>query len=247
MTRDEWERCDDPQAMLRALWDEERICDRGWALFVAACSRRIWPHLSRGCHRVVEAAERFVDGEAGREEVDRAVRAARGLPRQPAPGGWLGLLRALHVRLARLDVSAATVLMLAEAAGASAPRQLLAQVGTGDWLALVCRTLKRGRRSAERRGQCAVLRCLFAHPLTPPRSVGPSLLMFESSIARRLAQAAYADRNLPEGTLDNGRLAVLADALEEGGCTDAALLAHLRSPGPHVRGCFALDAVPSKA
>jgi hypothetical protein len=43
------------------------------------------------------------------------------------------------------------------------------------------------------------------------------------------------------------RLAVLADALEEAGCADALLLAHLRSPGPHVRGCFALDAVRGKS
>jgi hypothetical protein len=33
---------------------------------------------------------------------------------------------------------------------------------------------------------------------------------------------------------------VLADALEEAGA-DAGLLAYLRSPGPHIRGCFAVD------
>ena len=41
--------------------------------------------------------------------------------------------------------------------------------------------------------------------------------------------------------LDNARLAVLADALEESGCADAALLGHLRSGGDHYRGCFAID------
>lgn len=46
-----------------------------------------------------------------------------------------------------------------------------------------------------------------------------------------------------EGTLDPARLAVLSDALEEAGCAEAALLTHLRSPGPHVRGCWALDLV----
>jgi hypothetical protein len=38
-------------------------------------------------------------------------------------------------------------------------------------------------------------------------------------------------------------LPVLADALEEAGCTDTAILAHLRRQGGHVRGCWALDAV----
>ena len=40
-----------------------------------------------------------------------------------------------------------------------------------------------------------------------------------------------------------GDLPVLADALEDAGCDDAAILSHLRTPGRHVRGCWALDAV----
>ena len=48
---------------------------------------------------------------------------------------------------------------------------------------------------------------------------------------------------------DLGRLAVLADALEEAGrpqaAPDADLLAHLRSR-PHVRGCWALDVAAGK-
>jgi hypothetical protein len=47
--------------------------------------------------------------------------------------------------------------------------------------------------------------------------------------------------------MDNARLAVLADALEDAGCGDPVLLAHLQSAGPHVRGCYALDAVLGKA
>jgi hypothetical protein len=43
------------------------------------------------------------------------------------------------------------------------------------------------------------------------------------------------------GTLDNTRLAVLADALEESGCTSEDVLGHLRGPGPHVRGCWVVD------
>jgi hypothetical protein len=34
---------------------------------------------------------------------------------------------------------------------------------------------------------------------------------------------------------------VLADALEEAGCGDAGLVAHCRSAGPHVRGCWGVD------
>jgi hypothetical protein len=51
---------------------------------------------------------------------------------------------------------------------------------------------------------------------------------------------------MPQGELDPVRLAVLADALEEPGCSDAELMAHLRRRGGHVRGCWALDLVLGK-
>ena len=62
-----------------------------------------------------------------------------------------------------------------------------------------------------------------------------------------VAVAAYTDRTLPSGHLDPVSIAVLSDALEEAGCTDAALLDHLRGPGPHVRGCWALDLILGKS
>jgi hypothetical protein len=50
----------------------------------------------------------------------------------------------------------------------------------------------------------------------------------------------------PQGTLDPARLAVLADALEEAGCTDPDILSHLRGTGPHVRGCWVIDLLLGK-
>jgi hypothetical protein len=61
-----------------------------------------------------------------------------------------------------------------------------------------------------------------------------------------LAQNAYKEWTLPHNYLDSARLAVLADALEEAGCTDADILGHLRGPGPHVRGCWAVDLLLGK-
>ena len=62
-----------------------------------------------------------------------------------------------------------------------------------------------------------------------------------------LAQAAYDERALPTGHLDPVRVAVLADALEDAGCSNEAILSHLRSAGPHVRGCWALDLILGKS
>lgn len=66
---------------------------------------------------------------------------------------------------------------------------------------------------------------------------------WRSAVVRELATAAYERRLGLRAELDPARLAVLSDALEEAGCTDADILSHLRSPGPHARGCWALDLV----
>jgi hypothetical protein len=62
-----------------------------------------------------------------------------------------------------------------------------------------------------------------------------------------LAQAAYDERRLPLGDIDAARLAVLPDAVEEADCAASELLAHLRSPGLHGRGCWALDLILGKS
>jgi hypothetical protein len=61
-----------------------------------------------------------------------------------------------------------------------------------------------------------------------------------------LAQASYDNRDLPAGTLHPDRLAVLADALEDAGCTDADILDHCRRPAVHVRGCWVVDLLLGK-
>jgi hypothetical protein len=79
------------------------------------------------------------------------------------------------------------------------------------------------------------LRELLGNPFRPA-TLQPAWRNFA---VRTLAQAVYDDRRFDD-------LPVLADALEETGCTDPDLLSHLRGPGPHVRGCWALDLVLGK-
>jgi hypothetical protein len=88
--------------------------------------------------------------------------------------------------------------------------------------------------------QCDLLRDIFGNPFRPV-TIPPAWLTWNDATVVRLAQAAYDERHMPAGTLDHGRLAVLTDALEEAGCTDAEILGHLRGTGPHVRGCWAVD------
>jgi hypothetical protein len=55
--------------------------------------------------------------------------------------------------------------------------------------------------------------------------------------------------SLADAFYNDGRaifLSILADALEDAGCTDAAILDHCRGPGPHVRGCWVVDLLLGK-
>jgi hypothetical protein len=90
-----------------------------------------------------------------------------------------------------------------------------------------------------------LLRDLSGNPFRPV-SIDPAWLAWHGGAVRELARVVYEEWELPTGHLDAGRLAVLADMLEEAGCTHAQLLGHLRSAGPHARGCHAVDAILGK-
>jgi hypothetical protein len=107
--------------------------------------------------------------------------------------------------------------------------------------------LKFPHRGEHKQRAAGVLSTLLRDIFGPLSPVATSVLISNDGLILKLAQASYDEQLLPTGHLDPARLAILADALEEAGCTDAELLAHLRSPGPHVRGCFALDAVLGKS
>jgi hypothetical protein len=104
-----------------------------------------------------------------------------------------------------------------------------------------------GAWSASRRALLAgLLRELFGPEPLRPVTIERGWIAWNSRTVPRLAQAAYEERQLPSGRLDNAHLAVLADALEEAGCPDPRILGHLRSSGEHVRGCHVLDALLAK-
>jgi hypothetical protein len=94
--------------------------------------------------------------------------------------------------------------------------------------------------------QCAILRDAFGPLPFRPIAIEPAWRAWHGGAAVELARAVYDERDLPRGHLDAARLAVLADMLEEAGCADPELLGHLRGPGRHVRGCWALDLLLAK-
>jgi hypothetical protein len=119
----------------------------------------------------------------------------------------------------------------------------VARVATPDRHARMA--AEKAAMETEARAQCELLRDIFGNPWCAA-AVSPSWRSWNDGVVVRLAQAAYDQRCTPAGTLDNERLAVLADALEEAGCDNVDLLDHLRGLGPHVRGCWAIDLLLGK-
>jgi hypothetical protein len=99
--------------------------------------------------------------------------------------------------------------------------------------------------SAEPAAQSVLFRDLFGTPFRPI-ILKRAWLTWHNATILKLAQAIYEDRQLPSGHLDAHRLAVLADALEDAGCTDQDVLGHCRGQGPHVRGCWVVDLLLGK-
>ncbi len=90
-----------------------------------------------------------------------------------------------------------------------------------------------------------ILREIFGN-LFRPASLHSAWLAWHDATLPKLAQAIYDERDLPSGHLDTTRMAILADALEDAGCTDETILSHCCGAGPHVRGCWVVDLLLGK-
>ncbi len=93
-------------------------------------------------------------------------------------------------------------------------------------------------RSMDR--MASLLRDIAGNLFRPQPVIDSSWLSWNDRIIPKLAQAIYDDRAFD-------RLPILADALEEAGCTNADILNHCRQPGEHVRGCWVVDLLLGKS
>jgi hypothetical protein len=215
--------------------------NRKLRLFAVACARRL-NHLSRGVlwQRIGAAefgyrltvAERVADGGGSVEELHTSWDAGlncRVIGAAPAP--W---------RSEHFAEAAAGDACDRDASDAALWAMLFGQYAADPW----AKTDQFGElpEGTEHHPQVSLLRDVFGNPFLPI-ALNPA---WQTPTVLALAQAAYDHRTLPSGHLEPDRLAVLADALEEAGCTDANILTHLRQPGEHVRGCWAVDLVLGK-
>jgi hypothetical protein len=85
----------------------------------------------------------------------------------------------------------------------------------------------------------ALVRDVFGPLLFRPIALDPAWRTWNGGVAVKLAQAIDDDHAFD-------RLTVLADVLEEAGCTSADILDHCREGGEHVHGCWAVDLILGK-
>jgi hypothetical protein len=221
MTEADWLACESPEPMLGFL--QRRPSDRKLRLFGCACSRRSW-HLftDERSRKAVQLGERYADRALSPREA-WAVRR----------GAWTVWRAARGATEDSAIREAARVAVVA----VSSPYATLGFVTASLNLALVD-AATRGGRETEQEALCSLVRDVFGNPFRPPPLDG-AWLRWNGGAVQSLAQAVYEERAFD-------RLPVLADALEEAGCTDADLLGHCRQPGPHVLGCWAVDLLLGK-
>jgi hypothetical protein len=219
MTDAQWRSSGDLVKMLEAL--AKVAGRRKFQLFTCACLRQLWGRTSeRPFRKAVVYAERFAEGLIDRDELRSAWV-------QAWPWGWERLRTASIVSVAPMTHDLPYWRAL-EAANETA--SLLAQGARhgGVYLKKVF--------DAARREQVALVREVFGDPFREVR--------FEPRW-RTAEVARLAETVSEEGGWDE--LPVLADALLDAGCDDEEVLGHLRSPGPHFRGCWAVDLARGKA
>jgi hypothetical protein len=71
-------------------------------------------------------------------------------------------------------------------------------------------------------------------------SLEPAWLSWHDGLLVSMARQMYESRDFSD-------MPILADALEEAGCTSGDILAHCRSGGEHVRGCWVIDLLLGKS
>jgi hypothetical protein len=228
MTKAQWLESANPFPMLQWVWSQ--LSDRRGRLLACAACRQI-AHLLKDPRTTaaLDVSERFADGAATPDELEAAVKGA--VKAQNAQRR-----KALLFAYAAVMEAAAPwrdhLFGLGRAIGAleNAVRGKVLEaeprLGYGH--------LQRHRPEAFA-PMAELVRDIAGNPFRPV-SFAPQ---WRSETAVALARQMYDTR-------DFSAMPILADALLDAGCDNADLLAHCRGPGPHVRGCRAVDLILAK-
>jgi hypothetical protein len=201
-----------------------KASDRKLRLFGCACCRKVWHLLKDERDRTaIEVCERFADGLADKSALSSAHQSAIDAANEAEFKLTLVEDEDAPLECAALDV----VSMIAEEDDAHyvvdlAADTLRSHLFTSRW------------REVEQ-VQLKLLHDIFGNPFREV-IVDPA---WRTPAVSGLALSIYDEHSYEH-------LPILADALEEAGCTNADILNHCRQPGEHVRGCWVLDLILGK-
>jgi hypothetical protein len=247
MTEKQWLKCGDPLTALEFIARSDNYNSRKIRLFSCAS----WHWIARRwkddrCRAAVEVAERFSDGVA----TDDELRIARATVER-----FLDRLRSIwsdrtghNLACAALAATApdaflgaqSCILREADRTERATERHSALQETRGflNFIAGMVDHLKREMIGEDQYdfAQIRIIRDLFGNPFRK-REIDDN---WRSSTVMSVAEGLYEESAF-------GQLPILADALEESGCSDSDILQHCRASAVHVRGCWVLDLVLGKA
>jgi hypothetical protein len=243
MTLKDWLDCPAPSDLH---YHFANLSDRKLHLLAAAFLRRVWDDLpSHQTRTAVEATEMFADGRITSDELARlrstdTLETCEPLWLDPNSDfrdelvigqGWECFCceqrtKEYECRVTSTGTALDGVRLAVEAPAWTAvnaaffARDLVAWAASPEERDAAVRTESLGQFD------------LFREIVGPP--VNPHWPQWRTNTVRGVARAIYRDRAFHD-------LPILADALQDAGCDDDAVLQHCRGGGEHVRGCWVLD------
>jgi hypothetical protein len=222
MTEDDWLICSNPWQTLRWLKDTGKASDRKLRLFAVAFCRLEWHLLTDLRSRnAVEVAERYADGLATEKERKEAAAQASEASREAA-----ATIKAASASLPARIAYASTAAWFTIYYSASSAALTTCDADAREWYAGFNIEMPHPK----------LLREIFGNPFS---SISLESSWLTPAVARE-AGTIYEKNQFD-------RLPILADALMKADCDNADILDHLRSQGPHFRGCWAIDLVLGKS
>jgi hypothetical protein len=234
--------CSDPLVMLKQFADT--LSDRKLRLFAIACCRRVLSLVSdENARAALEVAERFADDQATSEELTRAHDAAQrvlnGFPPLDAEFDALPVPDQDAIEAGRIACWAivySTEEQASEAAemaavGAASARAWEYRLSCGPSVLGAARDRAADMGSEwEQQCQIEMLRDMFHRPSDLSNQRRDAI----PGAVRTFAEMIYEQQSFM-------RMKELAAVIEQAGECPQPIVDHCIAPGPHVRGCWALD------